>query len=209
MIIDVGLKTAWFKDVATHLVGPHQINNACISILLAQEWCHTHYPNISKDRFEKAVKSGLSKAKWPGRFEKIYSEPDVYIDVGHSPDAIEACLKTVNATLKGQKILLVTGVSHNKNREEIISRLVTVADEVICTRAYHMGSVVSDIEKIVTEKRPTVPCSCADTIEMAMSLAMTRAQKKGMTVLVAGGLFLSIEAQQAVNNRDPKALKFF
>jgi dihydrofolate synthase/folylpolyglutamate synthase len=100
-------------------------------------------------------------------------------------------------------------VSRNKRVEEIVAQLVEIADLVICTRAYHYGSEVPVIAAIARKHRPDLEIHEARTIEQAMTLARALAVERGLTILVAGGLFLSIEAERAWKGLDPQALRFF
>lgn len=198
-----------FQQIPLNLMGPHQVNNASIAIVLAWEWCKEYAPHLTLKEFEKKLRLALGKMKWKGRFEKISAKPEIYIDVAHSPQAISACLETIQLALKNRKILLVTGVSHNKAVEEMVSQLLTIADEVVCTQAYHRGAKALQIGKIAYEKSPQIPRHQAPNIEEAMSIAIQRAKESGMTILVAGGLFLAIEAQQVIQGKDPQQLHFF
>jgi dihydrofolate synthase/folylpolyglutamate synthase len=209
MFVEMEVEARRWPDVEVGLRGPHQATNALVSLVLARHWAAAHLPGLSTSDFEAAARRGLATARWAGRFEQIHTDPDVFIDVGHSPAAAEALVGTVRTCLAGRPLLLVTGVSYNKAVEPIITRLVPLADEVICTRAYHKGSEVATIEALVRRHRPDVPVSSAATIEEATAQALARASQTDMTVLVGGGLFLSIEFQQALRGDDPQALYFF
>ncbi len=202
-----GLKT--FNDLTLNLMGPHQVQNACVAIALAHEWIQSHCPHLSPSQFRDAVYQGLRKVQWPGRFEQVHQAPDIFIDVGHSPQAVESLVLTVQQSLQNRKILLVTGVSANKRVEDIVKCLLTIADEVICTRAYHKGAPVEQIASIVKQAPTVLPHYIAPTIEQALHLALDISTKQSMTVLVAGGLFLSMEAKLTLSGLDPQGIRFF
>lgn len=207
-VADLQIEDLFFKNLEIGLLGDHQVNNATVAILLARKWLKQEKRYISDHEFEQGVYKGLLAVKWPGRFECIGKNPDIYIDVGHTPDAIEYVVRTVGNVLPNRPILLITGVSLDKQMEKIVSKLVTIADEVICTRAYHKGGDVSKISSLVRRERPNTPVYEASTIEQATSLALELAKKNDMTILVAGGLFLAIEAMRAFQGKDPQALHF-
>ena len=209
MVIDVEIDGVRYNDLRISLQGQHQIVNAMVAVLLARKWIEQHDPQLAGAKFNAAVYQGLDQARNMGRFQKIGSDPAVFVDVGHSPGAIECLLETVHRVIGDQPILLVTGVSYNKEVEQIVARLVQVASAVICTRAYHRGSPVADILAVVKRHRSDLPIFEAGTIEQAVALAREMAIERKMTVLVAGGLFLAIEAMQAWAGEDPQALQFF
>jgi dihydrofolate synthase / folylpolyglutamate synthase len=209
MVVDIEIGALRFRDLKIGLRGRHQITNAAVAVLLAQNWIEQHYPHLAEQSFVEAVYTGLARAKNTGRFQQISVNPAIFIDVGHSPAAIDCVVETARSVIRGQPILLVTGVSHNKEVEQIVARLLPVASAVICTRAYHRGSPVPDIVAIVKKYRADLPALAADTIEQAVTLARDIAVERHMTVLIAGGLFLAIEAMQSLAGEDPQALQFF
>jgi dihydrofolate synthase / folylpolyglutamate synthase len=209
MTADVEIDGLRLRDLRIALQGEHQVMNAIVAVLLVRAWASRHLPGLAPEDLEPAIRRGLAEVRWPGRFECVHHDPDVYIDVGHSPGAIDVLARTVRAALPGRRILLVTGVSYDKAVEPIVGGLLGLASEVICTRAHHKGSPVSDIERIVRAAAPHLPARVAPTIEEAMEMAVRRASEAGMTVLVAGGLFLCAEAAEALRGRDPRGLRFF
>ncbi len=176
---DLTVEGRLWPEVEIGLRGPHQLANARIAILLARRWAAQHRPGLALSELETAIRRGLSSARWPGRFEQIHEQPDIFIDVGHSPAAAEALVETVRGCLAGRRLLLVLGVSYNKAVEAIVTRLVPLADEVICTRAYHKGAPAAVIAELVGRLCPRVPLSCADTIEAAAGQAWSVPDRRG------------------------------
>jgi dihydrofolate synthase/folylpolyglutamate synthase len=209
MEVDLDLDGITLPGLLVSLQGSHQVTNVVVAILLLQEWLKKHQPTISPEQFETAIRQGLRSLNWPGRFERVHQSPDVYIDVGHSPDAIKSLVQTVRTALAGKRILLVTGVSYDKEVESIVKELLTIADAVICTRAYHKGSPTEDIFRIVQSTEPDLPTFVDATIEEAVGHAVEYAKQNKLTVLVAGGLFLSMEAAYALSGLNAKDLQFF
>ena len=189
--------------------GYHQITNLIVATLLVRQWLEAHDARVSDEQLAQAVRGAMRSLSWPGRFEQVATDPDIFIDVGHTPEAIAATVHTARVAFAGKRILLVTGVSYDKHVEEIVKGLLPLADAVICTRAHHKGSPPEHILRTVQSARPELPASIAPTIEEAMAMARAQAADGQMTVLVAGGLFLSIEAAHALRGHDPRHLHFF
>jgi dihydrofolate synthase/folylpolyglutamate synthase len=202
-------RNAMAADVTIPLLGLFQLDNAAVACTIAELWAQQFLAEMSPQRIFSAVCDGLSHVNWPGRFQNISSAPPVYIDVGHSPDACRRFAESVGTFLKGAPILLVTGVSHNKAVEDILSILVPIATCVVCTRAYHMGEKTERISEVVHTIAPQIEQHTATTIEEAVLLARELANRRGLTVIVAGGLFLSIEFLTAWRGSDPRHLRFY
>ncbi len=206
--VDLKIGDRRFEDLRIGLAGAFQGWNAALAMVLAEAWIERHLPEMSRPQIDTALRSGLEKACLAGRFEKVHDNPEVYVDVGHTPQTAEALVEAVSRWV-GAPVLVVTGVSSDKNAEELVPILLRCASGVICTRAQHMGSPVERIESIVGNARPELPTWRADTLEQAMELALDEARARGWTILVAGGLFLSIEATEILHGRDPRDLRFF
>ena len=209
MELDLTFDGIRLDGLQVSLQGVHQVTNVVVAILLLREWLKLHEPSLTGEQFENALRQGMKSLRWPGRFERIQQNPDVYIDVGHSPGAIKSLVTTVGMALRGKRILLVTGVSYDKDVEGILKELLNIADAVICTRAYHKGSAVEEIVRIVRNTTTAIPIFADSTIEEAIAHAVDYARGHNMTVLVAGGLFLSMEAAQALRGKNPQDLHFF
>jgi dihydrofolate synthase/folylpolyglutamate synthase len=191
------------------LVGTFQLDNIAIACSLVELWLRDHRSDVGLDRLAEAVRLGLERVHWPGRFQQISTAPSVFIDVGHSPDACARLAESVATFLPGHKILLVVGVSADKAVEEILVSLVPMGEAVICTRAYHKGEQVDRIASMVRGHHAAKQTWEANTIEEAVALAREIATAQGLTVIVAGGLFLAVEFWTAWTGGDPTALRFY
>ena len=108
-----------------------------------------------------------------------------------------------------EPILLVVGVSYNKDIKKIVEMLAPVPDQAICTRAWHRGGQVDIVANHLSNLRPELPIHRAETIEKAVVMAKDIAIGNKMKVLVAGGLFLSAEVIQVLQGKNPQRIQFF
>jgi len=209
MTLDLRVEDLIWRELEIGLQGRHQINNAVVAIVLARRWLQTHRVYLSTADFQVGVARGLAAVTWPGRFQKIQSAPDIYMDVGHTPDAIDCLVATTREALGEQPLVLVTGVSKDKEVEGIVTRLLSLASVVVCARAYHKGSPAANIAEVVERHAPHLPRYVEERIEDALAVAQGLARANGQAVLVAGGLFLAIEAWEVLRGGRPEALMFF
>jgi dihydrofolate synthase/folylpolyglutamate synthase len=122
MVVSMNVGEFAFENLKLSLQGPHQVENAAVAIMLAWEWLKTHHPEISKASFQQAVYQGMPDVVWAGRFQHIHDAPHVYMDVGHTPAAMENVVKTAQKVIQ-QPILLVTGGSTKKSIETMIPEI--------------------------------------------------------------------------------------
>lgn len=209
MLVDFDAGGGRLDGIEIALLGRHQAGNAAVAATLVRRWLRRHRPEMGEGEIEAGLRRGLASVEWPGRLEKVGEEPEVYVDAGHSPGAIAALAEAVRGVLPERRIVLVLGVSHDKAVEEIVAGLLPLAERVICTRAYHKGAEPALVAEIVRRLRSDLPLAVEERIEDAMARALDAAGAEGMTVLAAGGLFLSQEAAEVARGRDPQALRFF
>lgn len=218
--VDLEVRGRTWRDVELALHGPHQARNALVALLALEAWLQGPPPRgdtsgaayarpAPADGLEAAARRALARVTWPGRFQQVRREPDVFVDVGHTPDALRALAETVRGALGGRRLLLVTGVSRDKNADGILSALAPLADEAVCTQAHHKGRPAGEVLAIVRRFRPALPAVAEPDIVDATARAVAEATASGATVLIAGGLFLAAEAVHALRGGDPRSLHFF
>lgn len=209
MTADLEIDGLRWRDVEIALRGAHQARNALVAVLTLREWLRDRLPSLTAARFEAAARRGLACVRWPGRFEQIRRAPDVFVDVGHTPEALRALAVTVRGALPDRRLLLVTGVSHDKDAPGILGALAPLAAEAVCTQAHHRGRAAVDVRAILQRLQPSLPTAVEPDIATAIDRACERATSEDLTVLVAGGLFVAAEAAYALSGGDPRKLRFF
>ncbi len=192
-------------SLRTPLWGEFQANNAALAMLALSKWLE----KVGRKLSPELCRSGLLQMEWPGRLEEIKSDPPVVIDVGHSPDAIRAALSGLRLSRPGVDWVLVTGVSKNKKREEILKLLAPAFDTVVCTKAFHKGAEAAEILETFSGIDMTKEFYIAASISEAVSLSLTLAREQRKGVYVAGGLFLAAEYAWTLRGGNAEDLRFF
>jgi dihydrofolate synthase/folylpolyglutamate synthase len=198
-----------FRGLETSLMGAFQINNAAVAVTLFLLWLQRMRPNETSSGIESAVRSGLRDARWPGRLEAIGQDPLTVIDVGHTPDGIRQSLASLKAIYGAEGWILVTGVSVDKNAQEIVGALAPSFDTIICTAAHHKGEMAENIAAAVRAANPQAAVHIAAPVEDAVGLSQSLAISRKRKIYVAGGLFLAIEYAVVAKGGDARELKFF
>jgi dihydrofolate synthase/folylpolyglutamate synthase len=199
--IDIG-------EVCTPLLGEHQAGNIAVAITAAWNWITRNRSDISEEMFRRCVIDALGTIQWPGRLEFINENPEVLIDVGHTPQSMRMVASTVKKLFGSRPILLLTGVSRDKNVAGILSELIPVAAVVVCTRAYHKGASSDELGQLCRGLEPGIEVLSIEPLEEAAQVALARAASAHMPLLVAGGLFLAVEVMTAMRGGDPRLLHF-
>lgn len=192
------------RNVKLKLAGQHQVDNAVTALRAAEVWLGLK-PEENAERHITML-SAISRTQWHGRLEKVASDPDLWIDVGHTPRALEAVTRTFLEFSPREKTLVVFGVSASKEVAAISQIVASRFDHFILTRAHKAGADVGLFASAFAKHAKDVTIA-ANTGEAAQ-LAKAHAARDGLTVLALGGLFLSAELQHAWEGHDPKELDF-
>ena len=181
-----GLKNN-YKNLHLSLLGEHQKANAALAVGLV-EGLSFHGFNLKPS----AIRLGLYNTIWPGRCEVVGRNPLIILDGAQNLASAQVLRKTIEDNFKYRKLILVLGISSDKDIAGICKKLGSLADEVILTRA--------------ATYRATPPAKLAgyfkrklhltQSVKEAKLLAGSLAGKKDL-ILVTGSLFVVGEFRDA------------
>lgn len=125
--------------VRVGLSGIFQAENALCAIETLR-LLRDRYPRIC----ERTVREGLENVRWPGRFEKIGSAPDFYLDGAHNEGAARRLRETIelyfcdascgrtpgNGLTTGHRIFYIMGVLADKEYRRMAEIMFSPGDKV-------------------------------------------------------------------------------
>jgi len=163
------------------LLGRHQLINAATAIS-AIESLSRHGINIKID----AIKDGLNNTVWPGRCEVISKNPYCVLDGAQNVASAQVIRKAVLNNFKFRKLILVLGVSDDKDIQGICHKLSAIADKVILTKSSNpRATTPAVLAKYFMRKEKYF----TDNVASARILALRLAGKNDL-ILVTGSLFV-------------------
>ncbi|MEY4786027.1 MAG: hypothetical protein RIR41_3962 [Pseudomonadota bacterium] len=192
------------QSVRLKLSGAHQVHNAITALRAAEVWLGLKPEENAERHF--AMLAALGRTRWPGRLEKVSTSPDLWIDVGHTPRALDAVTRTFLDFSPRDRTLVVFGVSSSKEVVAISEIVASHFDHFILTRATKSGADTNLFEAIF--RRHAQDVTLAPDTATAATMARERAQRDGLSVLALGGLFLAAEIQRAWEGGDPREIDF-
>src|ERR1700747_1411695 len=99
---------------------------------------------------DNAIEQGIATAVWPGRIERVHSNPDIYLDGAHNPSAARELAIFLEENLRGRKLIVIFGALRDKAVDEIAGILFPLVSEVIFTQPNTIRSVsASQLAEIV------------------------------------------------------------
>lgn len=189
------------RDFSLSLIGAHQVDNAVTAARAACAW-RGREPDAAA---MAELLSTLAAVSWPGRLELAAENPDLWIDVGHTPNAIDRVTSAFLDIHPREKTLVAFGVSASKEVDAIAAIAANRFDHFILTSAHKAGAETPLFRDHFLGRDVTIE----PDIALAARRARERAAKEGWSVLALGGLFLAVEFEHAWRGGDPRELDFF
>lgn len=129
---DVSTGGRTYTGLRIRLLGIHQLSNAATAVAAAEEL------RLRGFRISPAsVRKGLESAVWPARCEIIGRHPLTVIDGCQNRASALALRRVVKEAFRFNRLILVFGMSCDKDLKGTASALSPIADTVVLTKAAH------------------------------------------------------------------------
>ena len=164
-------------DLRLGLLGAYQPGNALLAVTAARVL----------DVGERAIRDGLARARWPGRFDvRRRAGGWLVLDGAHNPAGARALAASLEAYFGDTPMTLIFGVLRDKDAAGILQPLLGRARRVILTAsASPRAAAPADLRALVPA---SLPVEVAPTV--AEALALAEAGPAAPLVCVAGSLAL-------------------
>ena len=177
------------------LLGDHQVENAV-----------TAYTALTVARQRGLVfsapqiKQGFAETEWPARFE-IWQEknPTIILDAAHTPDSVRRLRETLDEYFPEKPVVLIFGISEDKNAAEMLKTLAPRLDTVILTRAEHPRALTAEELRPFAEQAG-VTYEAIEPVETAVARALELVGD-GKILLSAGSIFLTAAVRAVLKNK--------
>ncbi len=166
------------------LPGAHQRRNAAVALAVLDELAGATGIAVGDQRRREA----LARVVHPGRFEVV---GDVILDGAHNPHGAAALAATLRE--RGQRPVLIVGISADKDATAIARELAPVASHVIATR-YQQERALPP-EQLAEAFWACGHAAVETAPDLTTALARARIIAPTTAIAVAGSLFLVGEAR--------------
>lgn len=144
---------------------------------------------------DKALRAGISRARWPGRMEYFAGPPRIIFDGAHNPAGALALAESL-AGVPRRRLIVVVGVMGDKDAAGILGPLLPLTDEVVAvTPAVERG--LSSAELAALCRRLGVSATDGGRVPEGFAMARNMAAVDDL-ILVCGSLFTVGEARSAL-----------
>ena len=186
---DLYTREGHYKNCQTSLPGIFQVSNAVTALGICEKML------LGRASRESILKKGVKNAFIPGRMEVLLKRPYFVADGAQNADSALNLKKSIEQVFKYDRLVLLLGMSRDKDIEGVCRHLAPFADEIVLTRAE--GARAADpriIRECIKKSHVKVTLDVASGVREAFNLA----DKKDL-ILATGSFFVIAEARRIVN----------
>lgn len=182
-----------YTDIVIHLLGKHQVMNACLAIEAAETLRDKGY-SIP----EKAILTGLSEAHWPGRMEKISEKPLIILDGAHNSEGVKTLKATLDSLFPEEKFTFIVGMMQDKKYHEMLEDMLPIAEEIYTLspdpyRGFNAKQTAEELsEKGITSQ-------AYESVDAVIEVIRNES-KESKKIIVFGSLYLIGDFRKQWNN---------
>ncbi|MDA0988561.1 MAG: bifunctional folylpolyglutamate synthase/dihydrofolate synthase [Chloroflexi bacterium] len=185
------------------LLGKHQLENAAVAIGIVEALIEG-----GMEIDASSIEEGFRRVEWPCRLEVLRKSPLLIADGAHNPHSAARLVEAVKALFPERRVILIIGVSGNKDLEGLGRELSLLSPaEIIATHSRH--SRAARPERIAHELSIySDNVHVTDTVSQALEMAREMAAEGDLT-LVTGSLFVAAEAREHMKGITPEIYPVF
>ncbi len=190
-----------YKDMRIGLCGTYQKDN-CAVVIEAVNILNSNGFNISL----KHLYSGVARATWNGRFERIGKNPDFYIDGAHNPGAALRLRESIEKYFEGKKLIYIEGVLADKDYEQIEKQLAGKAEYIYTVTPDNPRALPAEkLAECISVYNSNVSAvkSIDKAVEMAIDKAKSIEKESGEEAVIIsfGSLSYLADVKKAYGNK--------
>jgi len=187
---DLELPGVAYRGLRLGMLGLHQIENAACALGVVHALRQT-----GRCVPESAIRDGLARASWPGRFEVLSRKPYVIIDGAHNPEGAAALASTYRELFPDRRCVLVMGVLGDKDVGPVVETLGPLARRVIVTKPNHPTRSLEPERLAQVVREAGLPADVHVPASHAIRVGLGALEDSEDVLLITGSLYLIGEAR--------------
>jgi len=177
----------FYPHLFSPLLGKHQLINASTAVG-AIELLRGYEIFIPR----KAIIEGIRKVKWPGRIQILFRNPLFIVDCAHNTASVQTLANFLRKISQARKIILIMGVSKNKDIEGMGKLLFPLVDEIVLTKVNNPRAMEPEEIKKRTKDFSPRKIVIKNRVTDALPYALSSVECKDI-ICVTGSVYLAGE----------------
>lgn len=180
--------------IKTRLIGEHQLENLATAVIASE----VLRKKLNLDK--KAIEKGISNTSWPARLEVLRKDPLIILDGSHNLMGFRSLRLFIEKHIKNKfkNLIVVLGISEEKDKEVMIPLIADLADEFIVCRADYKGTDTKELKDLLTKYNKKV-LEIKD-VAQAVKKAFEDSEE-GDAIIITGSLYVAGEAKQTLDKQ--------
>ena len=172
------------------LLGQHQLENAATAVA-----CADALSQRGLSIPDEAIRQGLARVSWPGRFEILRRQPLVIADGAHSRDSARRLRESLTDYLSCRSAFLILGMSADKDLTGLAQELAPIASgrRVIAVRAHHPRAMPPQ-QVAAAFIEAGIEAAVGEEVGEALGEALAAAEANDV-ICLTGSLFVAAEGR--------------
>ncbi|KPK42241.1 MAG: hypothetical protein AMJ78_03190 [Omnitrophica WOR_2 bacterium SM23_29] len=186
-----------YPSLTSPLLGRHQLANAATAIGIVES---LRFKDIAVSPYD--IATGIKNTDWPGRLQVIGRKPWIILDGAQNEASARALKEAISAIFSYENLILVLGISSDKDIDGIGANLLPIASKVIFTQSDNpRATSPQDLRKRFQnyKKKSAVSRNVNEAVELAR-----REAKPQDLILITGSLYVVGETLQILQQRKTK-----
>lgn len=182
-----------YDDIFLPLIGDHQAKNCALTLGVLDILEDQGFISID----DRVIRDALTHIHCPARVEIMGRDPWIILDYAHTADSMRFLRKSLFENFTFNKLVLVLGLSQDKELDTILKEIVTVSDLIFVTKSKNPRAAVPEdlyqrIERLCG-KQLKIFHSTRDAVIASRQIAA-----EGDLICITGSAYIAGEAMQVL-----------
>ncbi len=183
-----------YKDIFLPLVGRHQVENCAAAIGSLEVLSGKSIIKVDSE----LITNALAKIKCPARIEVISEDPLIIVDTAHTVASMKILRESINENFSFKRLILVIGLSSDKDIEGVLKEIASIADDLILTRTGNPREAEPEQMSVIVKRFFHKNLMVIEDIDEALEEAKKIAEKDDL-ICITGSFFLAGKVKEILD----------
>jgi dihydrofolate synthase/folylpolyglutamate synthase len=183
-----------YKNIFLPLVGRHQVENCATAIGSLEVLSETGVIKVDNE----LIINALAKIRCQARIEVISENPLIILDTAHTVASMKILKESIKENFSFKKLVLVIGLSSDKDIEGVLKEIACIADDLIFTRTGNPREAEPEEMAVMAKRFSQNNLMVIEDIDQALKEAKMIAKKDDM-ICVTGSFFLAGKVKEILD----------
>lgn len=174
------------EDITVSLAGAYQVDNA----VLAVEAVHG-LRSLGYEISDEALRAGMEKTIWRGRFTVLSTEPLVIVDGAHNEDGAKQLRKSLELYFADRKLHYIMGTFRDKEYEKVLALTAPLAQSILTIQTPGNPRALEKEALAEAARKYNPNVKAAENMKEAVEESLRKADKDDVIIAFGSLSFLS------------------